>query len=109
MTTFDRVKLLAEKQKISIVELEEKLGFGRNSLYSWKKKTPSGANLLKVADYFGVSTDYLLGRESPEKEVKPETDLAKSLENIMSFNGNPINDHDKEVIMAYLEGKFGDK
>lgn len=39
MTTFDRVKFLAEKQKISIVELEEKLGFGRNSLYSWKKKS----------------------------------------------------------------------
>lgn len=67
MTTFDRVKKLADRQKISIVELEEKLGFGRNSLYSWKTKTPNGDRLKKVADYFGVSTDYLLGRtESPE-------------------------------------------
>ncbi|WP_239255371.1 helix-turn-helix domain-containing protein [Listeria ilorinensis] len=62
MTTFDRVKKLAGKQKISIVELEEKLGFGRNSLYSWKKKTPNGESLQKVADFFNVSTDYLLGR-----------------------------------------------
>ena len=62
MTTFDRVKQLADKQKISIVELEEKLGFGRNSLYSWKTKTPNGDRLKKVADYFNVSTDYLLGR-----------------------------------------------
>lgn len=67
MTTFDRVKKLADRQKISIVELEEKLGFGRNSLYSWKTKTPNGDRLKKVADYFGVSTDYLLGRtENPE-------------------------------------------
>ena len=51
MTVFDRVKKLAEKQGISIVELEEKLDFGRNSLYSWKKKTPNGDRLKKVADF----------------------------------------------------------
>lgn len=62
MTTFDRVKKLANKQQISIVELEERLGFGRNSLYSWKRKTPNGESLQKVADFFNVSTDYLLGR-----------------------------------------------
>lgn len=62
MTTFDRVKKLADEQKISIVELEEKLGLGKNSLYSWKKKIPNGANLEKVADFFNVSVDYILGR-----------------------------------------------
>lgn len=62
MTAFDRVKKLCDEQKISIVELEERLEFGRNSLYGWKKKTPNGANLIKVAEYFNVSTDYLLGR-----------------------------------------------
>lgn len=39
MTPFDRVKKLADKRKISIVELEEKVGFSKNSLYSWKKIT----------------------------------------------------------------------
>ena len=62
MTTFERVKLLADKQKISIVELEERLGFSRNSLYAWKRNNPSSDKLQKVADYFNVSTDYLLGR-----------------------------------------------
>ena len=72
MTTFDRVKFLADKQKISMVELEERLGFGRNSLYSWKKKTPNGASLEKVADYFNVSVDYLLGRTEDE-EIQIQT------------------------------------
>lgn len=72
MTTFDRVKKLADKQKISIVELEEKLGFGRNSLYSWKTKTPNGDRIKKVADYFGVSTDYLLGRTDTPEVVEPD-------------------------------------
>lgn len=74
MTTFDRVKKLADKQKISIVELEEKLEFGRNSLYSWKKKVPNGASLSKVADYFGVTTDYLLGRDTQDV-TNPDDDL----------------------------------
>ncbi|MCA6775086.1 helix-turn-helix domain-containing protein [Enterococcus mundtii] len=76
MTTFDRVKQLADKQKISIVELEEKLGFGRNSLYSWKTKTPNGDRLKKVADYFNVSTDYLLGRK--EQKNIDESDATSS-------------------------------
>ena len=63
LTVLDRVKHLAKKQGISIVELEEKLGFGRNSLYAWKNKTPSYEKLIKVADFFHVSVDYLLGRE----------------------------------------------
>lgn len=67
MTAFDRVKKLCEEQKISIVELEEKVGFGRNSLYSWKKNNPSSEKLEKVADFFNVSTDYLLGRTDKKR------------------------------------------
>ncbi|WP_195486702.1 helix-turn-helix transcriptional regulator [Lacticaseibacillus paracasei] len=63
-TLFDRVKDLADKKKISIVELEEKLNFGRNYLYKWKSPTanPSKEAVEKVADFFHVSTDYLFGR-----------------------------------------------
>lgn len=74
MTPFDRVKKLADKQKITIVELEEKVGFSRNSLYSWKKNNPSSEKLEKVADFFGVSIDYLLGRETPATN-EPDDDL----------------------------------
>lgn len=62
MTTFDRVKKLCDEQGISIVELEEKVGFGRNALYKWKKQSPKAETLQRVAEYFNVSTDYLLGR-----------------------------------------------
>jgi len=69
MTTFEIIKSLAEKQGISIVELEEKLSFSRNSLYAWKKSKPSVDKLQAVADYFHVSTDYLLGR-TDDPEIK---------------------------------------
>ena len=107
MTTFDRVKELADKRKISLVELEDRLDFGKNSLYRWKTSAPASDKLQKVADYFEVSTDYLLGREVQER--KTETDLSKMLDNAMSFDGKPMSDHDREIIMAYLEGKFAEK
>lgn len=61
-STFDKIKELCQKQGISLNQLEEKLNFSTNYLYSMKKGNPKADNLQKVADYFNVSTDYLLGR-----------------------------------------------
>lgn len=109
MTAFDRLKLLCEKQGISVNDLEEKLGIGRNSLYSWKKNIPKGTNLIKVADYFEVSTDYLLGRtDNPSSTSGQEhipDDLDKMLDNAMTFGGKPLTDKDREAIRAYVEGR----
>lgn len=66
MSLLERVKYLANKQKISLKELALKLGMGESAIYKWDKSAPSTDNLKKVADYFGVSTDYLLGREKPQ-------------------------------------------
>ncbi|HHT7773573.1 TPA: helix-turn-helix domain-containing protein [Streptococcus suis] len=60
--TFELVKELCKKQGISLNTLEERIGFSRNSLYSWKNSSPKPEKLKVVADYFNVSTDYLLGR-----------------------------------------------
>jgi len=73
MTAFDIVKSLCEEQKLSIVELEERLNFSRNSLYSWKKNKPSSEKLEKVADYFNVSVDYILGRTDNKHLDEPNT------------------------------------
>lgn len=120
MTTFDRLKKLCDEQKISIMELEEKLGFGKNSLYGWKKKIPNGANLQKVADYFDVSVDYLLGRtdkkryydltEKDEETIQKE--LQRMLNNLSSNSGyaafdgstlDELDEEDKELLIASLE------
>lgn len=120
MTTFDRLKILCDEQKISIVELEEKLNFGRNSLYGWKKKIPNGANLEKVADYFNVSVDYLLGRTDKKRYYdlteKDERDIQKELKKIINgedvdnafaaFDGRvleDLNDEDRELLIASWE------
>lgn len=60
--TFDRIKELAQKQGLSINLLEEKLGYSRNTIYNLKNSKPSTERISEIADYFNVSTDYLLGR-----------------------------------------------
>ncbi|WP_439443640.1 helix-turn-helix domain-containing protein [Listeria aquatica] len=62
MDLFDRVKKLADEQHISLKELGSKLNIGENAIYQWKKRTPGIDKIEKVADFFNVSTDYLIGR-----------------------------------------------
>ena len=58
----DRIKLLADEQEISLVDLSLELGFSRATIYSWRTKSPSLDNAQKVADRFEVSIDWLMGR-----------------------------------------------
>ena len=44
------------------------MGLNRSAVAKWKAgATPNGTTLAKMADYFGVTTDYLLGAEQTEK------------------------------------------
>lgn len=64
MNIYDRIKQLCEERHISVAELERTLGFSNGSLYKWTKTSPSAEKLKTVADYFNVTVDYLLGRNS---------------------------------------------
>lgn len=73
MTLYERISYLAKKQGMSVFDLAEKLDLSRNSIYSWKKSSPKAETLEKVAEYFDVSTDYLLGRDTSKlHKVDPE-------------------------------------
>lgn len=41
MYTLEVIKQLAKERNISVYELEEILGFGRNTIYQWSHRTPS--------------------------------------------------------------------
>ena len=61
-----RIRELCKSTNDSFFSLEKKLGLGNGSVSRWDKNIPSADKLQKVADYFNVSTDYLLGRtDSP--------------------------------------------
>lgn len=57
-----RIKELCEEQGISISKLEGKLGFSNSVIGKWKNGgSPSIDSIRPIANYFDVSTDYLIG------------------------------------------------
>ncbi|MEG0619139.1 MAG: helix-turn-helix transcriptional regulator [Bacilli bacterium] len=105
MTVFKKIKILADKQKISIVELEEKLKFSRNSLYAWKRSNPSTDKLEAVANYFNVSTDYLLGRtENPNITDSEDPSMAKQV--MMRMDTNGLSEKEIDEIESEMERFF---
>ena len=64
MTVYERVESLRKERKISQGNLEKELGFSNGSISKWKTSMPKPERLQKIADYFGVSVDYLMtGKE----------------------------------------------
>ena len=52
-----------------------KIGFNRASITVWKNtgKAPKQEILLKISDYFQVSTDYLLETDPKKRSLKPDS------------------------------------
>lgn len=67
-TVKDRIKALANARGIGLPKLEAELGFGNGTIVKWDKSSPSADKLQKVADYFDVSVDYLLGRDDEDND-----------------------------------------
>ncbi|MGT2783575.1 helix-turn-helix domain-containing protein [uncultured Streptococcus sp.] len=114
-STFDRIKELANNRGISISKLEEKLELSKNAIYAIKRNQPSAERLQLIADYFNVSTDYLLGRTDNPKIASNEAagytteDLRRMAENAKTFDGKPLTDEDVDaitnIIEIYLKGR----
>ncbi len=68
MTMFDRIKKLSEKRGKNVKQVALEIGFGENYFYTLKRQSPKAETLQVIADYFNVSTDYLLGR-TDETEI----------------------------------------
>ncbi|EUJ64820.1 helix-turn-helix domain-containing protein [Listeria fleischmannii] len=99
MTTFERIQGLAKTQKISIKDLALKLGFGENTIYRWKHQEPKGTDLAKVANYFNVSTDYLLGRTDVKGPLSEEEEFevfAKNPDMERWYRNMPDNEEEME-------------
>ena len=109
-STFERIKELCKKHGISLNALEEKLGYSRNTIYSLKKQKPNAERIAEIADYFNVSTDYLLGRtDNPRIATKDDTagiDFKEIAKSSMSYDGKPLNDEDIDLIASILETRM---
>ena len=112
--TFEKVRELARKKGLSLNQVEEKLGYSKNTLYSLKRQKVSSERLQEIADYFNVSTDYLLGRtENPniakDGDASAPLDLRDIAAQSMLFDGKPLTEEDIDFITAVLEAHLKNK
>lgn len=84
------VKLL-EKYGVTAYKVSKATGIAGSTFSDWKsgRSTPKQEKLQKIADYFGVTVEYLMtGKEEPKEKApelttKDERDIAKDLDRIM--------------------------
>ena len=113
---------LLKERGITAYKVAQDTGITTATLSSWKKGryTPKREKLQKIADYFGVTVDYLMtGKEEPKKKkseltARDERDIAKDLNSIMeklrngedgpaSFEGTDIPEDDLELFAGQIE------
>lgn len=112
MTLFDRIKKLADSQGKSITRVEQDLNMSRNYLYKWKTMNPKSDSLEKVADYFHVSTDYLLGRTNSRDTANNDHIDVEDLVNdaaMLTSRDHALSDEDRDAIRAMLAGYLNSK
>ena len=108
---------LLQKYGITAYRVAKETGISQTTLSDWKRgrSIPKNDKLQKIADYFGVSVDYLTsGKEYNEIELteKDERDIAKKLNDTLMqlescdgrmFDGEPLDEQSKELLKISLE------
>ena len=67
-----KIKQLAHQRGLTFAELERRLNFSNGQIARWNKQTPGIDKVQKVADYFNVSVDYLLSRNTKEDKYEQQ-------------------------------------
>lgn len=86
MSLISRIKELADSEKITFAEIERNVGISNGQIRRWNLSSPKIENIQKIADYFNVSTDYLLGRT--ENKSLENNDIKDNLSSQIMFRMN---------------------
>lgn len=114
MSVVERIQTLCIQKGVTLTGLERELNIGRGIIKRWASSSPNIDNIQKVADYFHVSVDYLLGREQKQVELnnRDKRDIAKKLEIIMDdltgpegvlAYGGDVSEEDKELYKIAIQ------
>ena len=104
---------LCNEKGISPNFVAKELGITSGTVTSWKKgSVPRDTTLRKVADYFGVSTDYLLGTEHDflqtfAKEKDPPK-ISESEEQLLALF-REVPEADQEMVLMMIQSALSSR
>ena len=102
-------KLLNERG-VTAYKVSKETGVTQSTLSDWKRgrSTPKTDNMKKIADYFGVSIDYLMtGKESNDENTSTEKDYAKNETErkllVLCRKANDVSEEERKDIINLFE------
>lgn len=102
---YSRIEELCDSNNVSITRLEKECGFSNATIKKWKETSIPGIDKVqKIAKYFNVTTDYLLGITNiptPADELLGDSDIV-TLQRAKS-KMSPV---DRERMMQMLKIAF---
>ena len=106
----ERLKKLRKKEKLTQKDIATFLNISQPAYQQFEsgKKKMNLETMEKLADYFNVSIDYLLGKtDIPDLDL--EIDIDNAINNSVAYDGKPITDNDREIIKDFLKDYFANK
>ncbi len=93
------LKMLRESKGITQAELSSMLSISPSTVGMWEqgRRVPDYENLKRIADYFNVSTDFLLGRKNTNRGANLSSEHQKLLH---GFDG--LNEESKRLILGMI-------
>ena len=103
MEFLDRFEELLKNSGVTAYKLSKATGIspGLISDYRKKRSKPSQDNLRKIATYFNVTVDYLLGSENPDSvDGESQIDPVKA---DMLRKANSLNQDEMKLVENYMD------
>lgn len=106
----ERLKKLRKEGKLTQKDIATFLNISQPAYQQFEsgKKKMNLETMEKLADFFNVSTDYLLGKtDIPDLDL--EIDIDNAIDNSVAYDGTPITDNDRMIIKDFLKEYFANK
>lgn len=98
-----RLKEICEKNNTSVSAMVQYLGMSKGVVTKWKNGClPNGETIVKIAEYFNVSADYLLTGKISYNELNKQEQEILCLYRKLPESG-------KERILGYIDGYLANK
>lgn len=101
---YDTFEQLLQKHGVTAYRVSKETGVTQTALSNWKtgKSIPATKTLQKIADYFGVTIDYLMNGEVREEDYYQEL-IEQAKSDAVEFLGNGFNDDEVEHFKKYIK------
>ena len=101
------LKQLRLERQLTQAGLAQALDVAQTTVSSWERgeKSPDPDTLIRLANFYNVSVDYLLGRENKKEAPSPVPMLGKDAQKLLDMYGE-LSAENKDQVMRYVTSLY---